>query len=57
MMEIWCVLLVRDSAGAASNNKPTRGRLAEGYGLHVLPSEAVSLQDYTRLPRPVRVRS
>jgi hypothetical protein len=41
----WCVSLVRDSAGAASNNKPTRGRLAEGYGLHVSPSEAVSLQD------------
>jgi hypothetical protein len=45
MMEIWCVLLVRDLAGAASNNKPMRGRLAEGYGLHVSPSEAVSLQD------------
>ena len=29
---------------AASNNKPTRSRLAEEYGLHVLPSKAVSLQ-------------
>ncbi len=36
---------MRDSAGAASNNKPARGRLAEGYGLHVLPSKDVSLQD------------
>ncbi len=31
--------------GAASNNKPTRGRLREGCRLHVSPSEAVSLQD------------
>jgi hypothetical protein len=31
--------------GAASNNKPTRGRLREGCWLHVSPSKAVSLQD------------
>ena len=35
------------SVGAASNNKPTRGRLAEGYWLHISPSEAVSLQART----------
>ncbi len=39
------IVAPRDSAGAASNNTPMRGRLAEGYRLHVLPSEAVSLQD------------
>jgi len=36
---------VRNLACVASNNKLTRGRLAEGYGLHVLPNEAISLQD------------
>ena len=34
-----------DSAGAASNNKPTRGRLREGRRYTCPPAEAVSLQD------------
>ena len=38
---LWCAIRLAQQATI----RPTRGRLAEGYGLHVSPSEAVSLQD------------
>ena len=43
---------ITDQSGAASNNKPTRGRLVEWCQLHVSPSEALSLQEW-RLGRAI----
>ncbi len=37
---------ITDQSGATSNNTPTRGRLVEWCQLHVLPSKAISLQEW-----------